>query len=101
MERGLPSGEGRRAVHKVHSPAFAVLIPSLPVSTMKAAEKSFQGLALSGKLTLCTLELAFKCVWFGLLSVLKATQTDTSPTVFNKRFRKSGHTLLLVRHPKG
>lgn len=67
---------------------FVLCVPSLYMSTMKSAEKSFWGLALGSKLALCRLELAFRGVCFGLLSVFRATQPDISLKISSKKIWK-------------
>lgn len=58
------------------------------MSTTKAAEKGFWGLALGSRLTLCRLKLAFRGVCFGLLSIFRATQPDISLKISSKKIWK-------------
>jgi hypothetical protein len=55
---------------------------------MHTAEKELLGACPVSKLSLCTMDLAFRCVWFGLLGVLKATQTNISLKIFNNNNKK-------------
>lgn len=72
------------------------------MSTRQATEKGFWGLALLAS-SLCILDLAFRCVWFGLLGVLKATQTNISLKNFQqqKKIWKIWSHAASVRHHKG
>lgn len=58
---------------KVRYTMQPLLGPPSPHSTTKTANKGAGGLARGGKLAVCILDLALRCVLFGLHNVLKET----------------------------